>query len=134
MGVYRNARILIGQRFGKLTVISDSGFRDGTSIKWYCKCDCGGTTLVRGSNLTQGLTQSCGCNRTGIHRTDLIGQRFHKLLVIGRAEGHRAPSGAVFAQWICLCDCGNVCVKMTHHLKSQSISCGCTRRKHKSES
>jgi hypothetical protein len=26
-----------------------------------CGCDCGGTTTVRGANLSSGHTRSCGC-------------------------------------------------------------------------
>lgn len=28
---------------------------------WFCICDCGGTATPRGSSLTSGQTQSCGC-------------------------------------------------------------------------
>ena len=129
-----NAQVLIGERFGKLTVLSDSGIRAGTNIMWYCKCDCGKHTIVRGANLTGSKTRSCGCLR-GVHQIeDLTGQRFNKLLVIGRAENHKTPSGAVFSQWLCRCDCGNLCVKTANHLKTQSYSCGCSRRSRKSQS
>lgn len=57
-----NKKNLIGQKFGRLTVLSDSGLRavDGT-IKWKCKCECGNYTCVNTTNLTRGVTQSCGC-------------------------------------------------------------------------
>lgn len=31
--------------------------------KWFCKCDCGGTTIAIVGNLNNGNTQSCGCLR-----------------------------------------------------------------------
>jgi len=31
---------LTGQRFGKLTVLSEAG-RSGSHRTWFCKCDCG---------------------------------------------------------------------------------------------
>lgn len=57
-----NVKDLTGQRFGKLTVIG-IGTRKNNAIVWECQCDCGNVTTVRGSNLTSGLTKSCGCLR-----------------------------------------------------------------------
>lgn len=48
--------IFEGQKYGKLTVITPV---NSTSYK--CQCDCGNTTIVKGYNLTNGNTQSCGC-------------------------------------------------------------------------
>ena len=53
---------LVGKKFGKLTVIKDSGERSNyKSIIWLCKCDCGNVCKVDGANLRSGHTQSCGC-------------------------------------------------------------------------
>lgn len=53
---------LIGQWFGKLLVVSDSGERAGDGeVKWLCQCDCGNTCIVKSCNLRRGTTQSCGC-------------------------------------------------------------------------
>lgn len=57
MGAKRN---LIGQKFGRLTVIGD-GLRENWVHKWECKCKCGNIVLVDTSKLTTGHTQSCGC-------------------------------------------------------------------------
>lgn len=58
------AKIPIGTKFGKLTVIEDLGFREqikGHRRRWYkCKCDCGNIHDVQGNLLKQGLTISCG--------------------------------------------------------------------------
>lgn len=55
---------LVGQRFGKLTVMSRSVFV-GNGKKpvtyWDCKCDCDQTTRVRSALLLNGNTKSCGC-------------------------------------------------------------------------
>lgn len=49
---------LIGQKFGKLTVLS----LDSVSPRKYlCACECGGQTIVEPGNLKNGHTQSCGC-------------------------------------------------------------------------
>ena len=51
---------LTGRRFGMLIVTSRAENR-GTSTMWNCKCDCGNTSVVYGSNLRNGVTRSCGC-------------------------------------------------------------------------
>lgn len=52
---------LAGRKFGRLTVIARSGSDDLGKATWACACDCGNPTVVRGYNLRQGDTQSCGC-------------------------------------------------------------------------
>jgi hypothetical protein len=56
---------LNGRRFGRLTVIRDSG-RSTTDKKQALhavQCDCGKQLLVDTSHLTTGETLSCGCTR-----------------------------------------------------------------------
>ena len=52
---------LIGQKFGKLLVISLVGKNKWGNLKFLCKCDCGGGKIIPSANLRQGRTQSCGC-------------------------------------------------------------------------
>ena len=52
---------LIGQKFGRLTVISYAGTGANRRARWNCTCDCGGEAIIEGKNLLKGLTQSCGC-------------------------------------------------------------------------
>lgn len=52
---------LIGQRFGRLTVLEVAGRTAHSQVKWLCRCDCGNETIVPGNNLTSGHTRSCGC-------------------------------------------------------------------------
>jgi hypothetical protein len=51
---------LIGQKFGRLTVIrrADSKSKDP---RWLCKCECGAEKIVRSSCLRYGEAKSCGC-------------------------------------------------------------------------
>ena len=51
------------QKFGMLTVIKESEkrFAKCRSILWECKCECGNTAIVSGTNLKTGNTKSCGC-------------------------------------------------------------------------
>lgn len=51
---------LIGQRFGRLTVIAEDG-RLWTDVAWVCLCDCGNWTRVCRGSLRRGDTRSCGC-------------------------------------------------------------------------
>ena len=51
---------LVGLRFGRLVVL-DFANKLGNQFCWLCKCDCGNTKIILGTNLKQGYTQSCGC-------------------------------------------------------------------------
>lgn len=111
----------IGNRYGKLVVISQSNIKlpNRTSRVWVCQCDCGNTTLVDGGTLRQNRTKSCGCLR----QTNKIGKRYGKLVVIERDK--ITPS-----HWVCLCDCGKR--KSIHsnslQLNGGTKSCGCNKQ------
>lgn len=58
---------LIGNRYGRLTVIARAGSKY-TGVKtrqkvacWLCACTCGNQTIVIAQNLKSGNTKSCGC-------------------------------------------------------------------------
>ncbi|GJE77197.1 hypothetical protein BGCPKDLD_3800 [Methylorubrum suomiense] len=50
-----------GRRFGKAVIVAEEGRDNHGAVMWRIQCDCGGTSLVRGSSLKQGSTKSCGC-------------------------------------------------------------------------
>lgn len=52
---------LIGQKFGRLTVISLHSIQDRHRVRWLCQCECGNKSIVITDNLRKGHTQSCGC-------------------------------------------------------------------------
>lgn len=56
---------MIGQKFGMLTVIKDSGKRtNDRGIIWLCKCDCGKAKEVSSKLLrNEKKPRSCGCSR-----------------------------------------------------------------------
>ena len=54
---------LTGMKFGRLTVIERRGSDKHKKALWLCKCDCGNEVIVRGSNLKDGFTTSCGCHQ-----------------------------------------------------------------------
>lgn len=58
-----------------------------------------------------------------IDYTDYTGQRFGRLLVLGKEPGSRA-------RWICQCDCGNQKTMCAYFLKT-SKSCGCLEKENR---
>ena len=50
---------ITNQSFGKLTALSYETRADG--VYWLCQCECGNQSWVKGNNLKNGHTQSCGC-------------------------------------------------------------------------
>lgn len=59
---------LTGNRYGRLTVLSENG-RKGGGVVWRCKCDCGNITDVRANHLKRGAVVSCGCYNSQVIRT-----------------------------------------------------------------
>ena len=56
---------LVGQKFGKLTVIKISGHDNHGKITWECHCECGNATVSTTGDLRSGSSRSCGCSRNG---------------------------------------------------------------------
>lgn len=52
---------LIGQKFGKLTVLKSESH--GSHRTFLCQCECGNKVSVRGDSLKRGKTISCGCSK-----------------------------------------------------------------------
>lgn len=130
----QNGNNLVGQKFGRLTVIKQSTNNNTHRGKyWICKCDCGNISSVRGDQLTSGSTQSCGClqrEKAGANKINEIGNTYGYLTVIGEApsdlEGH--------ARWLCQCKCGNKKVCYGERLrKGVNLSCGCMTSKGEAE-
>ena len=90
---------LAGRRFSQLTAIERAANAIGRKeAMWLCQCDCGNTTIVRGTHLTSGALRSCGCWRaeaTGIRRrthamsTTKIYRIWRAMLT--RCENHKSP-------------------------------------------
>ncbi len=51
---------LLGQKFGKLTVVEKNG------SKWKCVCDCGNEVLLSEKDLIEGNVLGCGCKPTNL--------------------------------------------------------------------
>jgi hypothetical protein len=62
-----------GNRYGRWTVLRrDSGYHQGAAM-WICRCDCGTILSVRGQNLRNGLSGSCGCLQKEVSAKRQIG-------------------------------------------------------------
>lgn len=63
--------------------------------------------------------------------TDLIGKKYGRLEVVGRAQDRILPSGKKEVMWICKCECGNFKNVRAESLKrGNTISCGCYRKEY----
>ena len=82
---------LQGKKFGRLVVKKINHFNIGAM--WDCLCQCGKKTIVRGTSLISGQTQSCGCLAREItsklRLIDLIGKRFGSYIVIKRIKNKK---------------------------------------------
>ena len=121
--------VKIGQRFGRLKVISDTSKRSNNrSIIWKCKCDCGTVIETPTDYLVRGFIKSCGClqkENWNSFQKDITNKRFGKLVAI-QPTSKRANGSIV---WKCKCDCGNIAYVSQGNLASGTISCGCARSK-----
>ena len=123
---YSRLEDLTGKRFGRLVVL-EKVFRPGNRTLWHCKCDCGGETFSKPSDLTRGVTKSCGClalehavQLGKSHLIDIIGRKFGKLTVIERIDNTLT--------YKCKCDCGKDCIVIGEQLRSgKTKSCGCLK-------
>lgn len=96
-----NKRVeMIGLKFGKLTVVQEHGKSSNGGIKYLCKCDCGGETVVAGGELRRGKTTSCG----HCLERELTGKRFDNLEILEFVK--RNKNKHIILR--CKCDCGNI--------------------------
>lgn len=120
----RNHRFidLSGRKFGKWMVI-ERDISSKEKVSWMCECECGNKKSLIPSVLKNGHSKSCGCFWKEVmrkERIDLIGRKFGRLLVIGRADRK--------GKWECECDCGKRTIVYAPSLYSgSSKSCGCIR-------
>lgn len=123
---------IIGQKFGKLTVIADTGERNSSrQIKWLCKCDCGNKRVAISSYLKNGKVHCCSeCAKLEQKpkspkpiKNDLTGQQFSRLTVL-YPTAKRTSDRCII--WHCKCKCGNECDISSKSLKQGNTkSCGC---------
>ena len=94
---------MVGKRFGKLVVIGRAGSDHRKSILWNCQCDCGNKKTVKGVNLRNNHTKSCGCFKKGIDRSKIEGRKFHSLTITRYLHSDKYRESIYEYK----CDCGN---------------------------
>jgi len=126
--------ILPGARYGSLTILTAAPPNKWDQAMWNCRCDCGTTWTVRGTDISNGVIhrcKPCGRKSTGVKNTgkispnrhDLTGRLFGKITVL-----RPAPSKLKRAFWWCRCSCGQEFECKAHTLvHDRKKSCGCTR-------
>lgn len=57
----RKAIDLVGERFGRLVVVTRAPNKTFGNTEWSCRCDCGNFKNVQGGALKNGRSKSCGC-------------------------------------------------------------------------
>lgn len=124
----RNFINLIGQKFGRLTVVAEAEHVHGKGTAWVVRCKCGNQKIVQGSNLANGHTQSCGCYRREASAArlfiDLTGQHIGQLVIVKQAHVENKKMA-----WVVRCKCGNQKVINGGNLTSGNTqSCGCLQR------
>lgn len=99
---------LLGEKFGRWTVIGDTPDEMSGERRWLCRCECGTERYVLERSLLYGGSNSCGCLREEKSRDkvsyDISGKSFGELTVLQRAVNQRKNGGI---WWTCKCSCGN---------------------------
>lgn len=80
------AHDLIGQRFGRLLVLSRVANR--RRPKWLCQCDCGNSKVILSGGLRNG-TRSCGC----------LQREMSAIRIGNRKRTHGMSSSAIYTVW-----------------------------------
>jgi len=117
---------LIGQKFGRLTVIKFAGKRNGLRY-FLCECECGTQKEILASCLPSGNSKSCGCyqrDRSAAKGIDLTNKRFGRLVVLSLCD-YKKHGKRVYR---CKCDCDNIVEIVGNNLTSKTRgtkSCGC---------
>ena len=62
---------LVGNRYGRLTVIEQVESSSRGQRRYRCICDCGGTIIAFAGNLKSGHTTSCGCLKGAHFKTTM---------------------------------------------------------------
>ena len=118
---------LVGQKFGKLTVLEKTNFKtkDGKNI-YKCKCECGKEYCTCSTSLRTGVTKECNECSNFKKRKDITGQTFGKLIALYPTDKRDSSRSVI---WKCKCSCGNYTEVSVGQLTTKAIqSCGCLKK------
>lgn len=106
-----------GRSFDQLTVLDRAPNNRHQQAMWRCRCACGNTVVVRGMNLRDGNTGSCGCRNIP---TDFSGRVFGGITILRHKTAR---------DWWAKCACGvKFSVRIDHVMNGATRSCGCLQR------
>lgn len=111
---------LTGRRFGRLVVLEQAedyvSLQGKRHARWRCRCDCGNETLVKGSGLKRGSSQSCGClNRE--RSSQKSKQLKHGVGVMDGEVGEGSMDNPIYATWSAML---NRCYGASSHIHKPS--------------
>lgn len=119
----KKAEKMNGKKFGRLTVVKPLKERKNGAIQYLCKCECGNESKVRGDQLKDGTTKSCGCLYDEMTH-ELTGKKFGRLTAIRKTDIQRGIAKYIY--WECECKCGSKTVVSSNSLVGgHTRSCGC---------
>lgn len=104
-----------GKKFNNLTVIEE--LKKNGAIYCKCRCDCGKEKIIRKTNITRGITKTCGSGC----QISLVGLKQGMLTVLEETE-KRYKGRKVY---LCHCECGNEKFISAANLHAGVKSCGC---------
>lgn len=117
---------MIGQKFGRLTVLSFEGFNNQRQRYFKCRCDCGNELIVLAHNLAREdkVRQCKDCSKAAhgekcrlvalAKHEDAVGKRSGSLVIIGITSSEKSRG----VYYICNCDCGMTVVILSSRVKS----------------
>lgn len=83
----RHKRPRIGDRVGRLIIIK-SAISSNYQKRWFCRCDCGSTKIIRDDALASKRVRSCGC-----YRREMVGNA---------SRTHGRSRSSVYRSWIAM--------------------------------
>lgn len=107
--------VLVGNVYGRLTVIKEVKKYGKRKFRYLCKCECGNNVLYEQEELNSG-TISCGCVKE--KSKNIIGNKYGILTVIGYYKNYIK----------CRCECGNEITTYKSNLINGVKSCGCLKK------
>ena len=132
---HKHKNEMVGKKFGKLTVIEDSGKRGKSrGVIWKCRCDCGNIKYAFTHSLRSGITSSCGCETKNKYKKrksyfkDVTGKKFGRLTAIKRVKLKNKKG----VYWLCECSCEKhtkIIVNARYLFNGHRTSCGCINSK-----
>lgn len=124
---FTSQKSIIGEKFGCLTVLSETNKRYERNIIYKCKCDCGEICYKNGGSLTSGHIKHCSANcpilkQEHTNSKKILNKKFGLLTPIKQVENGVDRK----ARWLCQCDCGRTVITYgTLLTQGQTSSCGC---------